>query len=106
MNLAHAPAIVIWIISLASILCVLFRPRRIAEVYWVCTGAILLVLLRLIPVRQAIHAVNEGVDVYLFLTGMMILAELAREERVFDWVADWAARHANHSPAACSCWCT
>ena len=98
MNLAHAPAVLIWIISLASILCMLFRPRKIPEVYWVCAGAILLVLLRLIPVRQALHAVNEGVDVYLFLAGMMILAELAREERVFDWVADVAARHAKRSP--------
>jgi arsenical pump membrane protein len=34
-----------------------------------------------------------------FLTGMMILAELAREEGVFDWVADLAARHARNSPA-------
>jgi arsenical pump membrane protein len=37
-------------------------------------------------------------DVYLFLTGMMILAELAREEGVFDWVADVAIHHASNSP--------
>jgi arsenical pump membrane protein len=30
---------------------------------------------------------------------MMILAELAREEGVFDWVADVAAQHARNSPA-------
>jgi len=52
----------------------------------------------LIPLPQAAHAVYEGLDVYLFLTGMMILAELAREEGVFDWVADVAARHARNSP--------
>jgi arsenical pump membrane protein len=34
----------------------------------------------------------------IFLTGMMILAELAREEKVFDWVADVAAQHARNSP--------
>src|ERR1035438_3853289 len=28
---------------------------------------------------------------------MMILAELAREERVFEWVADVAAQHAKNS---------
>jgi arsenical pump membrane protein len=77
----------------------LLRPRRIAEAYWVCGGGILLVLTRLIPLPQAAHAVNEGLDVYLFLAGMMILAELAREEGVFDWVADVAAQHARSSPA-------
>jgi arsenical pump membrane protein len=91
--------VAIWTISLASILCMLLRPRGIAEAYWVCAGAILLVVFRLIPLRQAAHAVYEGIDVYLFLTGMMILAELAREERVFDWVADVAAQHARNSPA-------
>ena len=94
----HVSTVLIWIISLASILCMLLHPRRIAEAYWVCGGGILLVLSRLIPLPQAAHAVYEGLDVYLFLTGMMILAELAREEGVFDWVADVAAQHARNSP--------
>ena len=94
----HVSTALIWIISLASILCMLLRPRKIAEAYWVCGGGILLVLTRLIPLPQAAHAVYEGLDVYLFLTGMMILAELAREEGVFDWVADVAAQHARNSP--------
>jgi arsenical pump membrane protein len=98
MQIVHVSTVLIWIISLASILCVLLRPRRIAEAYWVCGGGILLVLTRLIPLHQAAHAVYEGLDVYLFLTGMMILAELAREEGVFDWVADVAAQHARNSP--------
>jgi arsenical pump membrane protein len=98
MQVAHVSTILIWIISLASILCMLVRPRRIAEAYWVCGGGILLVLARLFSLRQAAHAVYEGLDVYLFLTGMMILAELAREEGVFDWVADVAAQHARNSP--------
>ena len=89
----------IWIISLVSILCMLFRPRKIAEVYWACGGGIILVMARLIPVAQAGHAVYEGLNVYLFLTGMMILAELAREEGVFDWAADVAAQRAKNSPA-------
>jgi len=54
--------------------------------------------MRLIPLPQAMHAVYEGWDVYLFLTGMMILAEVAREEGVFEWVADVAAQHARNSP--------
>ena len=98
MQIAHVSTALIWTISLASILCMLLRPRRIAEAYWVCGGGILLVLTRLISVPQAAHAVYEGLDVYLFLTGMMILAELAREEGVFEWVADVAAQHARNSP--------
>ncbi len=98
MQIARVSTVLIWIISLASILCMLLRPRRIAEAYWACGGGILLILTRLIPLPQAAHAVYEGLDVYLFLTGMMILAELAREEGVFDWIADVAEQHARNSP--------
>ncbi len=99
MPTGHLSAVLVWTISFASILCMLLRPRRIAEAYWVCEGALLLILTRLIPLPQAVHAVYEGLDVYLFLAGMMILAELARDEGVFDWVADVSARQARHSPA-------
>jgi len=98
MQIAQVSTVPIWTVSLASILCMLLRPRRIAEAYWACGGGILLILTRLIPLPRAAHAVYEGLDVYLFLTGMMILAELAREEGVFDWVADVATRHARNSP--------
>jgi arsenical pump membrane protein len=98
MHLSQASSILIWLISLGSIFCMLVRPRRIAEAYWIAAGAILLVVTRLISLRQAGHAVYEGLDVYLFLTGMMILAELARQEHVFEWVADVAADHAKRSP--------
>ncbi len=84
-------------ISTASILLMLIRPRGIAEVYWVGAGAILLVALRLIPLRLAGRAVAEGTDVYLFLIGMMLLSELAREHGVFDWVSSTAVRHARGS---------
>src|ERR1700689_5757466 len=98
MQTAHVSAVLIWTISLAGILCMLLRPMRIAEAYWACGAGILLVLTRLLPLPQAAHAVYEGWNVYLFLTGMMILAELAREEKVFEWVADVAAQHARNSP--------
>ncbi len=41
---------------------------------------------------------GKGLDVYLFLTGMMILSELARREGVFDWCASVAVAHAKESP--------
>ena len=96
--MAHLPTILIWLIAMLSILGMLVRPLRIAEAWWACCGALLLVIAGLLPMRQAGHAIHEGVDVYLFLAGMMILAELARDEGVFDWIANIAAAHAQGSP--------
>ena len=80
-----------------SILLMLLRPRGIAEVYWIGGGAILLIALRLIPLSLAGHAIAKGSDVYLFLTGMMLLSELARENGVFDWLSSVAVRGSNGS---------
>jgi len=84
-------------ISALSILLMLLRPKNMPEVYWVGAGAVLLVLLRLIPLRLAGKAVAEGSDVYLFLIGMMLLSALARDNGVFDWVAAASIRAANGS---------
>jgi len=51
----------------------------------------------LVPVKLAGQAVIKGSDVYLFLIGMMLLSELAREQGVFDWVASVAIRGARGS---------
>jgi arsenical pump membrane protein len=85
------------LIVAASLALMLIRPRGIAEVYWIGAGALALILLRLVPLRLAGHAVAEGSDVYLFLTGMMLLSELAREHGVFEWVSSTAVRSARGS---------
>ncbi|QMV20428.1 arsenic transporter [Granulicella sp. 5B5] len=72
----------------------LVRPRNIAEVWWVGGGAFLLVAVRLIPLSLAGRAIAQGTDVYLFLIGMMLLSELAREQGVFDWMSSHAVRSA------------
>jgi arsenical pump membrane protein len=82
-----------------SIVLMLVRPRNIPEVYWIGGGALLLVALRLVSLRLAAKAIAEGSDVYLFLIGMMLLSELAREHGVFDWLASVAVRRANGSTA-------
>src|SRR5277367_2419415 len=87
----------IWLISLVSIVCMLLRPWRIAEAVWIAAGALLLLATQLIPLSGAIRAVGKGTDVYLFLIGMMLLAEIARHEGVFDWIADVAVRLADSS---------
>jgi arsenical pump membrane protein len=97
--LPHLATAFIWIISLSSILLMLIRPRGIAEAWWIGGGALLLVVTRLLPIAGAVHAIREGLDVYLFLIGMMLLAETARHEGVFDWVAGVAVSHARGSAA-------
>ncbi len=94
MSAAH---IAIWIISCISIALMLLRPRNISEAWWISIGAALLVALRLIPLRLAAHAIAEGTDVYLFLAGMMLLAQLAQMHGVFNWLATIAIQHAKGS---------
>ncbi|HTM18434.1 MAG TPA: arsenic transporter [Terracidiphilus sp.] len=92
--LSHA---LIWTIAALSIALMLLRPFRLPEVLWVGAGAILICALRLIPLSLAGKAIAEGLDVYLFLTGMMLLSELARDHGVFDWLANISVTHANGS---------
>ncbi|HEY3756187.1 MAG TPA: SLC13 family permease [Opitutaceae bacterium] len=79
------------------ILAMLLRPRGIAEAYWACAGALLLMGTGQIDLSAAIGAIESGTQVYLFLAGMMLLSEVARQEGVFDWVADAAVRRAKGS---------
>jgi len=76
---------------------VIMRPWRLPEALWAVLGAFGLVALSLLPWREAVRAVGSGTDVYLFLIGMMLLAELARQHGVFDWLAAGAVRLARGS---------
>jgi arsenical pump membrane protein len=58
---------------------------------------LVLVVAGLLPASAAMRGVAQGADVYLFLTGMMLLSELARSEKLFDWLAALVARRANGS---------
>ena len=81
-----------WTIAAAATAGVLFRPFAWPEFVWAVAGAVLLVLLGLLPLHDALIGASRGTDVYLFLIGMMLLSELARQEGLFDWVAAHAAR--------------
>jgi arsenical pump membrane protein len=76
---------------------VVLRPMKVPEAVWAVAGALALVCFGLLPVRAAADGVRKGIDVYLFLTGMMLLAELARQEGLFDWLAARAASMARGS---------
>jgi hypothetical protein len=97
LGLLPAP-LVTWTIAASTVAAMFARPRRIPEAVWACLGASLLLALHLVPFAEALGAVTKGYDVYLFLTGMMVLAELARREGVFDWLANFALRAAAGSP--------
>ncbi len=88
----------IWVIAALAVAGVLIRPFATIEAVWAVGGAALLVVLRLITPSTALAGIAKGTDVYLFLTGMMLLAEVARCEGLFDWLAALATQHAGGSP--------
>jgi len=90
--------ILAWSIIAMAIAGVIVRPFRLPEAIWALAGAAALVLLGLLPVADAVSGMAKGVDVYLFLIGMMLIAELAQREGLFDYLAAFAVEHARGSP--------
>src|SRR5258707_8272223 len=76
---------------------VITRPLRIPEYVWAVVGAVVMIAFGFLPWRNAVAVAAKGIDVYLFLIGMMLLAEVARQERLFDWLAALAVRYARGS---------
>ena len=99
MILATGATVATWGICAAATAAVIARPFRWPEAIWAVAGASLLLLLGLMPWAAALGAIAKGMDVYLFLIGMMLLSETARAEGLFDWVAATAAIHARGSTA-------
>ncbi|WP_430292850.1 arsenic transporter [Pseudomonas sp. B1-22] len=89
--------LLVWTVSAIATGCVIWRPWRVPEYVWAVGAALILTVFGLIPVHIALKAIVEGSDVYLFLIGMMVLAEQARQEGLFDWLARYAVRHAKGS---------
>jgi arsenical pump membrane protein len=87
-----------WSIIILANAGVIIRPFRLPEAIWAVAGAVALVLLGLLPAADALSGMRKGVDVYLFLTGMMLIAELAQREGLFDYLAALAVEHARGSP--------
>ena len=81
----------IWAIALLVTAGVVIRPRRLPEAIWAAMGAVALVGFKLLLAGDALTAVGRGTEVFLFLTGMMLIAEIARREGLFDRLAVVAA---------------
>jgi arsenical pump membrane protein len=85
-------------IAALAMLGVIARPFRLPEAVWAVAGACLLVLFGALSPAKALEAVGKGTDVYLFLIGMMLLAEIARAQGLFGWLAGRAVAYAKGSP--------
>jgi arsenical pump membrane protein len=96
--LALSPRVITWIVAAIAVTGVIIRPFNIMEAIWPVGAVVVLLLFGLIKPDVALAGVAKGTDVYLFLTGMMLLAEVARKEGLFDWLAAFATTHAKGSP--------
>ena len=92
-----SPHVITWTVAALATAGVIVRPFNLPEAIWAVAGAVLLVALGLISIPDALTGVAKGTDVYLFLFGMMMLAEIAREEGLFAWLAAVATSHAKGS---------
>jgi arsenical pump membrane protein len=99
-NVTSVPheAVLAWSIIALATAGVIIRPFRLPEAVWAVAGALALVAFGLLPWGDALAGMRKGIDVYLFLIGMMLIAELARHEGLFDYLAAFAVEHARGSP--------
>jgi arsenical pump membrane protein len=98
MMLASLAHLLTWTIAALAIAGVIVRPWQLPEALWAVIAAVALAVSGLISCPDVGKAVFKGTDVYLFLTGMMLLAELARHEGLFDWLAAFAVKQSKGSP--------
>jgi arsenical pump membrane protein len=97
---------VIWPVAALSTAGILVKPFGVAEAWWAVLGAIVLLVTGQLTTAEVGHAIGAGTDVYLFLIGMMLAAELARTTGLFDWIAAQAVRSARARQRSCSAWST
>lgn len=83
--------------TFATIAGILFRPWRVPEWLWAVGGALAMLALRVCTPQAAWSAVVEGLDVYLFLIGIMLLASLAGRHEIFAWMGKAALRSSGGS---------
>lgn len=88
----------IWLISGLTIFTVITRPFKLAEYLYALTGAFILLLFGFLNWQEGLNSVLKGIDVYLFLIGMMLLAEAAAITGLFDWLAAHATNLAKGTP--------
>ncbi|WP_156382140.1 MULTISPECIES: arsenic transporter [unclassified Aureimonas] len=96
--IGSSASLFVWVISALAVAGVITRPFGLPEWIFAVVGAAALAALGLLPLAEVWRGIASGTDVYLFLAGMMLLAEIARREGLFDYLAAFAARSARGSP--------
>lgn len=97
-TVAFSSHLLVWLVAALSIAALVLRPFGAREWIGPAAGAALLVVAGVLPWGAALRAVGEGLDVYLFIAGMMLISELARREGLFDHLAAVAVRVGGGSP--------
>lgn len=89
--------ILLWGLCAFAVIGLIFRPWQLPEALWTSLAALAVPILGICSWHTAGQAVISGEEVYLFLFGMMILSEIARQEKLFDWLAASALVHSGGS---------
>src|SRR5579875_1491325 len=78
-------------IALSTLIAILTRPRGLNEGVAALAGAILMVVVGIVPVTAALEALAAKWDVFLFFLGMLTVTGLAEQAGIFAWLARRAA---------------
>lgn len=90
-------ALILWGACLFAVAGLLLRPWQLPEALWTSLAAVTLPLAGILAWPDVGRAIASGKEVYLFLLGMMLLSEVARQEKLFDWLAALALSRARSS---------
>lgn len=76
----------------ATLVLVLFGPRRVHEAWWTVGGALLVLGLRLVAPSAALDAIVDAKAALLFLIALLVLSHAVGQSGFFDWAAIRAAQ--------------
>ncbi len=82
-------------IFVLTLVLMLWRPRGIHEAWAALLGGVLMLVCGLETPQEALHTIQSGYDVLIFLFALMLLSALLDQSGFFQWTALHAVRMAN-----------
>src|SRR5689334_18057715 len=89
--------LLIVLIAVLVLVGIMLRPWKTNEAIIAAAGALLLLLLGLIPLQNAVLTLLQDWNTFFFFLGMMGLSALAETAGFFDWLAGITARLSGNS---------